>query len=154
MSTKTNTGAFPRLALKAAQKLGIPCEAFWPESKRWHEQPDSKAVCGAYIFRDLKYTRLYNVDQVRYAIASRLPVVIGLEIEEGFVKDSEGKRIHEAPETNADVLGRHMVTITGYDSGCFKIRNSWGENWGDGGDGKLSVKYVTNALKGDCYAIE
>jgi len=150
---QVNTGAYPRLALKAAQKLGIPGEAFWPESRKFYEQPDAKAMCDAYAFRTLHYSRLNTLDQVRTAIASRLPVIAGLQVGEAFLQDRTGTTPHGAPETQGDVIGRHMVTLTGYDAESFYLQNSWGDGWGNNGQGRITNLYLRQSLGGDVYAL-
>ena len=41
----------------------------------------------------------------------------------------------------------HAVTIVGYTSDRFIIRNSWGEGWGDNGFAYASLSYAQDAFK-------
>lgn len=56
------------------------------------------------------------------------------------------------------IAGGHEYLITGYASGCYRIRNSWGALWGANGDAYLSrasVKRLVFVEGGDaCAAIE
>lgn len=100
-----------------------------------------------------------NVDEMRGILAGAdgrrpMPVCAGLATFEGC--DADGR--FEFPETE-DVAGKlvsksafkggHEVLFVGYEDdpaekggGRFIVRNSWGEEWGDGGYGTVSYAYV------------
>ena len=68
--------------------------------------------------------------------------------------------------TGESVVGGHSVLIVGYDdskvsknprdgntkTGCFLIRNSWSESWGDHGYGWMPYAYFMPGANGDVYA--
>ena len=50
------------------------------------------------------------------------------------------------PTEKEQVKGGHAVCIVGYDESkqTFKVRNSWGEKWGDDGYCYFPFEYITN----------
>jgi C1A family cysteine protease len=71
------------------------------------------------------------------------------------------------PSKKNKLLGGHAVVVIGYDDkkvieiaedndktiGAFKIRNSWGEDWGEEGYGWLPYKYLEEGLAKDFWSI-
>lgn len=100
-----------------------------------------------------------NVDEMRGILAGAngrrpMPICAGLAIFEGC--DDDGR--FEFPKTEecdgalvskSAFKGGHEVLLVGYEDdpaekggGRFIVRNSWGEEWGDGGYGTVSYAYV------------
>ena len=50
------------------------------------------------------------------------------------------------PSKEEKMKGGHACVLCGFsdDKQCFIVRNSWGENWGDGGYFLLPYNYATN----------
>lgn len=88
-------------------------------------------------FKIEKYVRLTSLNQIKEALFNIGPVVFGITVDEGIY--SPVKSI--VPEPGGESLGGHAMIIVGYDDnkkclgskGAFKIKNSWGESWGDKG---------------------
>jgi len=86
-----------------------------------------------------------GIDDLRQSLDLNVPVVLGLELTEEFIR---GLGAAIAPPATTDViLGQHAVLIVGYEpSGAtvdrFLIRNSWGTMWRDGGYAWLPASYV------------
>jgi hypothetical protein len=104
--------------------------------------------------------RLVNSDpltidpgQVMYALASGFPVVIGVRIPLSW-ETLTGDTI---PLPGAPSIGGHAVTLVGYrrtaDGVQFRLRNSWGESWGDGGYAWMPSEYLTLGICGEAYAL-
>lgn len=92
------------------------------------------------------------------AISSRLPIVIGIDVYESFENPSVDKTgIIPMPNTNTEtLLGGHCVVLIAYNNAnkLFTFRNSWGKNWGAGGNGFIPYAYITNPnLAFDFYTI-
>ena len=49
--------------------------------------------------------------------------------------------------------GGHAVTVVGYTSDRFIIRNSWGTGWGDDGFGYASEAYINAAFFPESYGV-
>ena len=104
--------------------------------------------------------RLVNSDplaidpgQVMYALASGFPVVVGVQITHAW-DDPIGDTL-SLP--GAPSIGGHAVTLVGYkrtgSKVFFRLRNSWGESWGDEGYIWLPSEWVTLGICGEAYAL-
>lgn len=104
--------------------------------------------------------RLVNSDpliidpgQVMFALAAGFPVAIGVQISDAWDAVPGGT----LPLPGAPIVGGHAVTLVGYKrSGMkvmFRLRNSWGESWGDGGYAWMPSEYLTLGICGEAYAL-
>lgn len=104
--------------------------------------------------------RLVNSDpltidagQVMFALASGFPVVIGVQIPLSW-EDNHGDTL---PLPGAPTIGGHAVTLVGYKrtgaSVLFRLRNSWGESWKDGGYAWMPSEWLTLGVCGEAYAL-
>jgi C1A family cysteine protease len=54
--------------------------------------------------------------------------------------------------TSGSLAGYHAVAIVGYDSTGFKVKNSWGTGWGEGGYFRIKYSQMTNSVQfGTCF---
>ena len=120
--------------------------------------------------RRIPMRRLYvlrspnNVEELKRLLSgegSRLPmpVCLGVELFDGC-DDETFSLPHvadgpEGPVTAEDAKGLHEIMLYGYEDdpampggGCFLLLNSWGEEWGDKGRGRIPYAYV------ECFARE
>jgi Papain family cysteine protease len=74
-----------------------------------------------------------RVDQIKGQLAHGHPVIIGLQTTREFLR-LKGSEIYRS---SGQMLNNHAVTVVGYDERlqAFKLINSWGKRWGDGGFG-------------------
>jgi C1A family cysteine protease len=167
-----DSGAYIRTTIKAAAAFGVPPEQFFPyDIKRYEEEPDAFLYSYADNFKALKYARLdiYNADgkrtinNVKHALASGFTVAFGFPV---YSSLSECPYV-PYPTAKDSLLGGHAVLAVGYDDevrvddgvgkvtkeGCLIFRNSWGDEWGDGGYGLLPYKYVENGLAVDFWTV-
>jgi len=104
--------------------------------------------------------RLVNSDpliidpgQVMFALAAGFPVAIGVQISDAWDAVPGGT----LPLPGAPIVGGHAVTLVGYKrSGMkvmFRLRNSWGESWGDGGYAWMPSEYLSVGICGEAYAL-
>jgi hypothetical protein len=72
-------------------------------------------------------------DQIKAQLAHEHPVIIGLQTTRDFLRLRRGEIYRSSGQTAGD----HAVTAVGYDEKlqAFKVINSWGQNWADGGFG-------------------
>ena len=83
----------------------------------------------------------FKVHQVKYALARKKPVIIGLAVRRNFYQLQNAT--YWWPENgNISPAGGHALTVIGYDDkkGAFQLFNSWGDGWGD--YGFIWIKYA------------
>jgi len=92
------------------------------------------------------WTRLVNLDSVKGQLYLGNPVFVGMGVTEAF-PFLKGPRIFS--DIAGNYVGNHAMVIVGYDDAksAFKIMNSWGEKWGDGGYGWVSYDVVSAQSK-------
>ncbi|KAL3662227.1 hypothetical protein V7S43_012558 [Phytophthora oleae] len=71
---------------------------------------------------------IFNKDALVKAVQSQ-PVVVAVASANDVFKQYTGGVVSSCGTTDVD----HAVVVVGFDDTSFKIRNSWGEDWGDAG---------------------
>ena len=114
-------------AIKQAQKLSECWKVMW--IKRWNMTEPLTVV---------------QLEKIKRAIVGGHPVACGLR----WPKKLNGSEILAVLPAN-DVADGHSIEFTGYEDdksqpggGVFHFRNSWGENWGQNGFGRMSYGYA------------
>jgi len=79
------------------------------------------------------------------------PVVVGLQVTRAW-EDFAGDTL---PEPAGEVIGGHAVLLVGYDLAlrCFRVRNSWGTSWRDGGYAWLPWAWIRAPWCGEAHAL-
>ena len=89
-------------------------------------------------------------------LSRNCPVILGISVYESFESDKVAKTgMVPMPKPDEQLLGGHAVSIVGYDTKTkrWKVRNSWGPNWGDKGYFYLPFEYITESqLASDLWA--
>jgi len=103
----------------------------------------------AQRFKISDYLRLFPVEEnarqkvfkVKYALAKKKPVIIGLKIRKNFFFLNSKAQYWWPDIGDKTPAGGHAMTVVAYDDkrGAFLLMNSWGRNWGLGGF--MWVKY-------------
>ncbi|MCA9246499.1 MAG: C1 family peptidase [Planctomycetales bacterium] len=164
-AAERGAGVSFRLLWKAIRNHGIPPEKYWPYSADMLTQvPDSFLYSYAYTYRGIRYCRVdrwdasgeHTLNSVRSLLAAGFPVVFGFSTPSSISRDGD---IPFRPLFD-HVQGGHAVIAVGYDDnrrsltrGYLQIRNSWGEDWGDGGYGWLPYAYVRKGLARDFWTL-
>jgi C1A family cysteine protease len=148
-TTSSDAGANIRDGIKSLNKWGFPPEASWPYNiTEFADKPPSQAYVQALKeqVKDYGYIN-QNMINVKTALASLYPVVIGFTVYESFMSDEVAKTGKvPMPGKNESVMGGHAVAIIGYDDdqSCWIVRNSWGSGWGDKGYFYMPYDYFLN----------
>jgi Papain family cysteine protease len=81
----------------------------------------------------------------RHWLANMGPVVTRLSVDDTWdhASATNGNLDEYHPQTTR---GGHAVAFVGYTADRFIVRNSWGENWGDGGFAYASIQYAQDAF--------
>jgi C1A family cysteine protease len=102
-----------------------------------------------------EYRWAWDAETVRNAILTAGPVVIGINwYESMFFPDKNG-----VLTVAGNIAGGHALLVDGYydKSGLFRLKNSWGRDWGDNGFARISGEDLDKLIKEDgeaCLAVE
>ncbi|MGA2435078.1 MAG: C1 family peptidase [Bryobacteraceae bacterium] len=132
-------------------KYGVCLETLWPYNiNKFAKKPGSNCVKEALTFLGLQYVSIDNTDinQIKQCIAiNQFPIDIGISVYDSFESEQVAKTgIVPMPNPSENLLGGHSVVLVGFDDATkmFKVRNSWGNNWGIGGYFLIPYAYLTN----------
>jgi hypothetical protein len=81
------------------------------------------------------------------------PVAVGLQVTEAWM-GLAGASL-PPPREAGDVVGGHAVLLVGYDlpARVWRVRNSWGEEWGEGGYAWLPWEWTSLPWCGEAHAL-
>ncbi len=130
-----------------AQKIDPWEGGAYPGATEFYE--GTSVLSGIKILRRMGYITSYrwafNVDDLANGVLQEGPAVIGIEWTTGmFVPDAKG---YVKPV--GSVAGGHAILVRGYDSvkQVFRLRNSWGREWGINADCLISKADMADLLK-------
>lgn len=134
-------GAYPRAALKYAQRTGVCREDRWAYFERQRGTPRAGAEESRYANRILTYSRVpLTTEAIKAALYWHGPILASVPVDQGFQATGADGRI----QSRGLPLGNHAIPIVGYDDArkAYLIRNSWGAGWGASGDGWLPYSWT------------
>jgi hypothetical protein len=136
-------------ALNLLHERGAATLADMPYDASDHRrQPDARASTAAKRFR-IDYWRQVNIGdllEVKAQLNAGYPVVIGAEVDQGFVTADAGT-VWKARTGSS--RGGHAMLLVGYDDRrhAFKLLNSWGSTWGDRGYGWIDYDHFGRVVR-------
>jgi len=147
-TTHEDSGAMVSTGAWVFQNVGCCSEKSWPYlMSNWAIKPSAAAYAQAAHHKIPRAYTLVTQSEILHCIAAGYPVVCGIyvfdELESASVAHSG---ILPDPANPNQILGGHCIVLCGYDMNkkMFKIRNSWGANWGQHGYFWASFDYVAN----------
>ena len=178
MGVDGDTGGYLRTAMAALRLCGVPPEQYWPYSDgpNFDESPspfvyslaeDFEAV--SYFCHDPATAGIPFPDvlaSVKGFAAAGIPSMFGFYGARSFdFPENPGEM--PLPGPTEPLEWGHAVVVVGYDDertirntfsdettvGAFKVRNSWGTGWGEGGYGWLPYQYVLEGLADDFWSL-
>ena len=131
-------------ALRLIEKKGIAPLADMPYREAdFLTRPDSRTRARARRFRSHDWRRMdaRDVDELRAALLAGFPVIVAARVDSAFMRVRPGQVWSDT--VSAGRLG-HAVALVGYDDtrGAFKVINSWGPRWGEGGFGWIAYSLM------------
>jgi C1A family cysteine protease len=171
-----DTGAYLRTTMGAMTLFGVPPAEFWPYvPEKLDEEPPAFCYAFAQNYQAIQYFRLDVPErkptdllaQIKTFLEAGLPAMFGFTVFSS-IWDAESDGKIPFPTWRERVEGGHAVVAVGYDDGmkiknknrggketkgALLIRNSWGENWGEGGYGWLPYEYVLRGLAVDWWSL-
>lgn len=114
-------------------------------------QPSHQALTSARKYR-IDFWRRVNVrdiKEVKAQINAGYPVVIGVNVDQGFENINKYFKDNVWDKSIGTQMGGHAMLVVGFDNykQAFKVINSWGTNWGDGGYGWIGYSHFNNVVR-------
>src|SRR6266700_3214177 len=149
---KSDVGAQIRDVLKGIIKYGLCAESLHPYVETsFAIKPSDKAYHDGSFTEVDSYERIDEVGSARLtpakaAIAQGWPINFGFTVYESFESQEVARTgLMPMPLSSEAVVGGHAVWAFAYDdSRGFRIRNSWGPDWGIHGDFWMPYDYFAN----------
>jgi C1A family cysteine protease len=153
-----DAGAQIRDGVKSLAKQGICQETEWPYVvSRFKRKPAARCYADAKPHAISEYQRLTTLDDMLHCLAGGYPFVFGFTVFDAFESDAVAKTgVLNMPTRGERNLGGHAVAAVGYDLAGkrFKVRNSWGGQWGQQGYFTMPFEYLTHrGLSDDFWTI-
>lgn len=132
-------GATMSHAMASLMGFGACPEPNWPYDRdRWNMRPSEDSYNRAVHFPGLHYANVKPGLDQKYALASGLPIIFGMDVPENLMMVVGARTGYMPPPENGAweaSSGGHAMLIVGYDDAknAWLVRNSWGPGWGDGG---------------------
>lgn len=151
-STREDAGALLADGVAALSRGWLP-EAQWPHlgvwSPRWVAPPPALSPDAPRLVNSEPLA--VTLDDVAWELACGHPVVVGLEVTAAW-EDPSGDTL---PPPEGTGIGGHAVCLVGYDRerGAFRVRNSWGASWRDGGYAWLPWEWIALGVCGEAHAL-
>lgn len=172
-----DTGAFIRTMLGAAAGYGVCPIEYWPTIPKdnarneWNDNPHVLALPVASNYKIKEHLRLDTPNTLPTEILNRIRGTVSVDenpIVFGFtcfpsIYEPRTKDRGEIPFRYREgaPIGGHCVLIVGYDDdysienskGAFKIKNSWGPEWGQKGYAWLPYDFLLTGNAADFWTI-
>lgn len=149
-TVRSDSGAQIRDGIKSVAKQGAPPETLWPyDIAKFRRKPPKSAYSEAAKHCCVEYARVPQTARaIQTVLASGYLIVFGFTCYESLESDEVAKTgILPMPEKGEAVIGGHAVAMAGYDmaSNRVLVRNSWGDEWGQGGYFTMPFEYVLDS---------
>jgi len=135
--------------------------SYYQEAKKidqWHgeDYEGTSVLAGAKVIKSKGYIEeyrwCYNVEDIKGAIISEGPVVLGIPWYEGMYRTTQDALV----SVSGKKVGGHAILVTGYNPHMvfgsetlevFRWRNSWGSGYGHNGSGWIKSKDLQMLMK-------
>jgi C1A family cysteine protease len=157
-SIEQDSGIQIRDGIKALQTYGVCQEKTWPYIiSDFKKEPISDSYQEANDHRIVSAERITSFNDMLQCLSEGYPFVFGFIAYDSF-QSSEVAQTGALgmPKSNEKKVGGHAVLAVGYDNDkqIFKIRNSYGSNWGVNGYFTMPFDYLRDAsLSSDFWVI-
>lgn len=140
--------------MKALNDTGTVLEVFCPFSQYRAGSLAFPNEIHGYRYKAGNYARCTSVQEIKEALALGKPVALGIQCTTEIYEVERDLPYVPLPDKLL-LIGGHAVAVVGYNdnlshdghTGHLLIKNSWGEDWGDGGYGWLPYDYVDYRTK-------
>ncbi len=99
-----------------------------------------------FAIADWRRVNVQDPTEVKTHLASGFPVLIGMMVDTAFMRLRGDVAYAQA---SGKTEGGHAMILVGYsdDRGAFKVMNSWGKQWGNGGFGWISYGVFSQTVR-------
>lgn len=158
-----DAGAYIRDGIKASYTYGASLENLWPyDITKFKNRPTIQAINDGSTRKVTRYERIADHNGCLDALTNGYPVIIGFNVYSSFESGTwwrpSGNGMMPYPNVGRErLLGGHAVLLVGYDKNkkVYIVRNSWGQNWGQGGYFYMPFQVIQNAsMSGDFWIIK
>jgi len=143
-----DTGSYGRTAVKALNQFGVCLETQDAYVYfNFQIEPTAEQATQALAWKSGTYHALQNVSDMRSCLASGYVFCLGFRVYSSFEgKWRDGVTMPVPDRSKEQVLGGHEVLAIGYsdERAAFKIRNSWGPSFADGGNFWMPYSVAAN----------
>ena len=132
----------------------VPIDEFVFDAGSCVRQPTTAELQRAAGFRIKGWSHFNaaDINAVKGQLARGLPVLFGLATSRQFER-FHGDSVFNDPNKGD---GSHAMIVIGYDDArqAFRIQNSWGRDWGDGGYAWIAYEFWKRNVTGPAYVID
>lgn len=158
----TDSGTYLRTCASGLRHLGVPDEKHWEFSEfsfLVNMRPGFDAVRYAHPRAGGKYVKIYQrelerIDAIKTALYAGLPVAFGTTVGESFLENTGTPYIKR---DSGRIAGGHAMLIIGWETEAnevwFRVLNSWGSTWRDGGLCWMHQDRIASILSDDFHVI-
>jgi len=133
-----DTGSTGRTSVHCMNQFGVCLESQEGyDIAEFQQAPTPEQLAEALLYKAGAYHKLANtVQDMKNCLASGYAFVVGFTVYESFESNWSVSGYMPLPKADEKVLGGHEVLFIGYDDSkaAFKVRNSWGADWGNNGN--------------------
>ncbi len=129
----------------------LPLEAFVFDAMACSREPTARELANAARWRIKSWSKVdaRDLGAVKGQLARGRPVIFGMDVGPKFFAH-RGDAVIGWRETGPGLEG-HALVLVGYDDtrGAFRLQNSAGRDWGDGGYAWIAYPVWQSAVQGD-----
>jgi hypothetical protein len=152
----TDTGCMFRHALRSMRDFGLVAESRWPETEA---EANNVPPLDAFVAGDTaRVGGFYRIKRgadapmaMRLALMKGLVPMFGMVVDDAYL-NLRGSGIYER---GGKAVGGHAQVVVGYSKtrDAFRVLNSWGEDWGDGGFAWIASSFFETETFADMWVM-
>lgn len=155
-----DAGSYLSTGVRALYYYGAAKESTWPyDISKFAIKPSESSYLEGAKNKLLSFEHVaQNTASIKACLASGFPIVFGFLVYSSFQSvETATTGYAPVPRSGEELLGGHAVLLVGYDDSTkrYKIRNSWGSNWGSNGSFFVDYDFLSDKnLCSDLWALK